>query len=57
MVSMAALFSPLASNIYFPALNQIAEDIGATHQAVALTVTTYMCVSLGLGLIIFRNTF
>lgn len=45
LVSLAATFSPLASNIYFPALNQISEDLGASHQAVAMTVTTYMYVS------------
>lgn len=42
LVSLAATFSPLASNIYFPALDQIAEDVVASHQAVALTITTYL---------------
>lgn len=42
LVSLAATFSPLASNIYFPALDQIAEDVAAGHRVVALTITTYL---------------
>ncbi|GME23700.1 putative major facilitator superfamily transporter protein [Neofusicoccum parvum] len=42
LVSLAATFSPLASNIYFPALDEIADTIEASNQAASLTVTTYM---------------
>lgn len=45
LVSLAATFSPLASNIYFPALNQISQDLNATPSTVAFTITTYMYVA------------
>ncbi|KAK0624561.1 major facilitator superfamily domain-containing protein [Bombardia bombarda] len=44
IVSLAGLFSPLSSNIYFPALRAIATDINTTISLVALTVTVYMIV-------------
>ncbi|KAL9109568.1 MAG: hypothetical protein Q9227_005748 [Pyrenula ochraceoflavens] len=40
--SFASFFSPLASSIYFPALNSIAADLNVTVTKVNLTVTTYM---------------
>lgn len=52
LVSLAATFSPLASNIYFPAINQISEDLSASHSAVAMTVTTYMYVTSGMVAIV-----
>ncbi|KAK0719206.1 major facilitator superfamily domain-containing protein [Lasiosphaeris hirsuta] len=44
IVSLAGLFSPLSSNIYFPALGAIAEDIKTDIALVSLTVTVYMAV-------------
>ncbi|SCU82337.1 LAFA_0C10594g1_1 [Lachancea sp. 'fantastica'] len=42
LVSVAASFSGFASNIYFPALPTIAEDLAVSNELVNLTVTTYM---------------
>ena len=39
--SFAAFFSPVSSNIYFPALNTIAEDLHTSLSQINLTVTTY----------------
>jgi hypothetical protein len=40
--TIAALFSPFTAQIYFPALNTIAQDLRVTNSKVNLTVTTYM---------------
>ncbi|KAK8256123.1 synaptic vesicle transporter [Phyllosticta capitalensis] len=42
LVSLAAAFSPLASNIYFPALEIIAKATHSTPETTSLTVTVYM---------------
>ncbi|QDS73084.1 hypothetical protein FKW77_000172 [Venturia effusa] len=42
LVSLAAVFSPLSSNIYFPALNDIAESLNTPASLVALTISIYM---------------
>ena len=42
LVSLAATFSPLSSNIYFPALNSIAAALHTRPDLVALTITIYM---------------
>ncbi|CZR57059.1 related to synaptic vesicle transporter SVOP and related transporters (major facilitator superfamily) [Phialocephala subalpina] len=44
IVSLAGLFSPLSSNIYFPALGQISRDLHVSLATVSLTVTVYMVV-------------
>ncbi|KAK3335215.1 major facilitator superfamily domain-containing protein [Cercophora scortea] len=44
IVSLAGLFSPLSSNIYFPALEAIATELNTSISLVALTVTIYMVV-------------
>ncbi|KAH8810812.1 major facilitator superfamily domain-containing protein [Xylogone sp. PMI_703] len=44
IVSLAGLFSPLSSNIYFPALKQIATDLSVSVALVSLTVTIYMII-------------
>ncbi|KAK2627302.1 hypothetical protein QTJ16_003268 [Diplocarpon rosae] len=44
IVSLAGLFSPLSSNIYFPALGNIAKDLNISLSMVSLTVTVYMIV-------------
>ncbi|WYZ38034.1 hypothetical protein EsH8_II_001540 [Colletotrichum jinshuiense] len=42
VVSTAATFSGFASNIYFPALPAIADDLGVSVELVTLTVTAYL---------------
>ncbi|PWN28285.1 putative MFS multidrug transporter [Jaminaea rosea] len=42
IVSIAATFSGAASNIYFPALSTIADDLGVSIELINLTVTTYL---------------
>ncbi|ODM15128.1 hypothetical protein SI65_09367 [Aspergillus cristatus] len=44
IVSAAAIFSPLSSNIYFPALGAVSKSIGVSMSLVTLTVTVYMIV-------------
>ncbi|KAH7419053.1 major facilitator superfamily domain-containing protein [Cadophora sp. MPI-SDFR-AT-0126] len=44
IVSLAGLFSPLSSNIYFPALGEIAKDLRVSLSLISLTVTVYMIV-------------
>ncbi|KAJ5490911.1 hypothetical protein N7539_002478 [Penicillium diatomitis] len=43
-VSMAASFSPLSSNIYFPAMDTISHDLGVSSSLTALTITVYMVI-------------
>ncbi|KAL4899017.1 hypothetical protein BDW74DRAFT_189560 [Aspergillus multicolor] len=43
-VSLAGCFSPLSSNIYFPALATISKDLGVSATLASLTVTVYMVV-------------
>ncbi|KAK9460157.1 major facilitator superfamily domain-containing protein [Lipomyces oligophaga] len=40
--TFAALFSPLATNIYFPSITDIADDLHVSVEKINLTVTTYM---------------
>ncbi|RDW92715.1 MFS transporter [Aspergillus mulundensis] len=40
--SWAGFFSPVSSQIYFPALNSIADDLGVTGALINLTLTSYM---------------
>ncbi|KAL4980981.1 citrate synthase-like protein [Aspergillus desertorum] len=40
--SVASTFSPLSSNIYYPALNALATDLHVTPSQINLTITTYM---------------
>ncbi|KAH7032156.1 major facilitator superfamily domain-containing protein [Macrophomina phaseolina] len=42
LVSCAATFSPLASNIYFPALELISKEMDSSKEETALTITVYM---------------
>ncbi|KAF8534895.1 major facilitator superfamily domain-containing protein [Trichophaea hybrida] len=42
LVAVAALFSPLSSNIYFPALQSIAKDLHVSSAMVQTTVSSYM---------------
>ena len=42
MASLAALFSPLSANIYYPALNTLSEDLHESLSKINLTITTYL---------------
>ena len=42
MTSLAAVFSPLSGQIYFPAIPDIAHDYHTTTGRINLTITTYM---------------
>lgn len=42
VASLGGFISPLTTNVYFPALNTIAADLGVSISALNLTVTTYM---------------
>lgn len=42
MVTFASFISPMTANIYFPALNPIATDLGVSTSLVNLTLTTFM---------------
>ncbi|KAJ5833329.1 hypothetical protein N7474_001640 [Penicillium riverlandense] len=44
IVSMAAIFSPLSSNIYFPALNEVSKDLNISMSLATLTITVFMIV-------------
>ncbi|KAJ5240920.1 uncharacterized protein N7469_002511, partial [Penicillium citrinum] len=44
IVSLAAIFSPLSSNIYFPALGEISRELNISMSLATLTVTIYMIV-------------
>ncbi|GLI79722.1 nuclear aminoacylation-dependent tRNA export pathway component [Penicillium ochrochloron] len=44
IVSLAAIFSPLSSNIYFPALGLISKELNISMSLTTLTVTVYMIV-------------
>ncbi|CAI7645964.1 unnamed protein product [Penicillium pancosmium] len=44
IVSLAAIFSPLSSNIYFPALSEISRELDISMSLATLTVTVYMIV-------------
>lgn len=57
--SFAALFSPLSSSIYLPALPSLASDMNVSVSLINLTITTYLVMStepsrLNMKLIIFR---
>jgi len=42
MASLAALFSPLSANIYYPALNTLSEELHESLSKINLTITTYL---------------
>ncbi|KAH7267896.1 hypothetical protein MRS44_011815 [Fusarium solani] len=44
LASLAGCFSPLSSNIYFPAIDSISSDLDVSLSLVALTITVYMVV-------------
>lgn len=42
MTSWAGFFSPVSSQIYFPALNTLAKDLKVSYSLINLTLTSYM---------------
>ncbi|PYH88443.1 MFS general substrate transporter [Aspergillus ellipticus CBS 707.79] len=44
IVSLAAIFSPLSSNIYFPALDEVSKSLNVSMSLATLTITVYMIV-------------
>jgi multidrug resistance protein len=42
MVSVASFFSPVSANIYFPALNSLAQEYRVSTTLINLTITMYM---------------
>lgn len=42
IASWAGFFSPLSSQIYFPALNTLANDLHVSNSLINLTLTSYM---------------
>lgn len=42
MTAVAGVFSPLSANIYFPALNTLAQEMRVSSNLINLTLTTYM---------------
>lgn len=42
IASLAALFSPLSANIYYPALNILAKDLNVSNSLINLTITSYL---------------
>ncbi|KDN67712.1 putative major facilitator superfamily transporter [Colletotrichum sublineola] len=44
IIGTAGLFSGLSSNIYFPALDTISQDLKVSHEMVALTITSYLTI-------------
>lgn len=42
LVGVAMLFSPLSANIYFPAMDQLQDDLDVSAQQINLTITSYL---------------
>jgi hypothetical protein len=42
MASLAALLSPLSANIYYPALNTLADELRVSLTLINLTITAYL---------------
>ena len=42
IASWAGFFSPVSSQIYFPALNTLAKDLNVSNSLINLTLTSYM---------------
>ena len=48
MASWAGFFSPVSSQIYFPALNTLARDLHVSNSLINLTLTSYMVSTVGI---------
>jgi hypothetical protein len=42
MASLAALLSPLSANIYYPAMNVLADELSVSLTLINLTITAYL---------------
>ena len=42
LVSFMAMISPLSSSVYYPALNEISEELGVTSSQTNVSIVTYM---------------
>lgn len=47
--SLGAVFSPMSTTIYLPALNQIAGDLHVSSSKINLTITTFLVRTYTLG--------
>lgn len=54
MVTISSVVSPMTANVYYPALNAVASDLGVSISLINLTLTTYM-VFQGLSPTIFGD--
>jgi MFS family permease len=54
MVTIASIISPMTANIYFPALDSVADDLDVSIPLINLTLTTYMILQ-GLAPTIFGD--
>lgn len=46
MAAWAGFFSPVSSQIYYPALNSLSSDLSVSTSLINLTLTSYMVVNL-----------
>ena len=54
MVTIASVISPMTANVYFPALDSVADDLNVSIALINLTLTTYM-IFQGLAPTIFGD--
>ncbi|UNI21668.1 hypothetical protein JDV02_007639 [Purpureocillium takamizusanense] len=54
MVTISSVISPMTANVYYPALNAVASDLGVSISLINLTLTTYM-IFQGLSPTIFGD--
>jgi hypothetical protein len=52
MASLAALLSPLSANIYYPAMNTLADELSVSLTLINLTITAYLVSSTDLSSVI-----
>jgi len=45
LIAFAAMFSPLSSFIYYPAITSLSRDLNVSIELINLTITSYMIVS------------
>jgi hypothetical protein len=48
MASLAALLSPLSANIYYPAMNVLADELNVSLTLINLTITAYLVSAVGI---------
>lgn len=52
MASWAGFFSPVSSQIYFPALNTLAKSLDVSSALINLTLTSYMVSQLSFSFVV-----